>query len=220
MRSFAALGVLVLSIGCSRAAPIKADLDSEKAPPTAQVPSSTRVASSARVAPVAVVASGEPARAAQDWRETAREDPAPAPPASPPGPRRPGDPDDVREATFRYMFGSNASGQQQNALVFCLQLENNADPSAAFIARFSKTKQHVLAASACDASAYTGVVEKATGKSGLIFRVDGIKWVDDDHAEVSGGYYEAGLSASGNTYFLERAHGAWHVTKDVMSWIS
>jgi hypothetical protein len=118
------------------------------------------------------------------------------------------------------MFGKNASGQQQSAGVYCLELEKGADPSPAFLARLRSAAPHVTRASACDASADKGVIEKSSGKQGLIFRVESISWIDDDHAEVGGGYYEAGLSASGNTYYLERKNGAWHVTKDVMHWIS
>jgi hypothetical protein len=206
-------------VGCSRAAPIKAEPDTDTktaAAPTARVDSG-----------VSPVAANEP-RAGQEappiGKEPVHDDTAPpapvAPPAPPPGPRGPRDPDAVREATFRYMFGKNASGQKQSARVYCLEVENSADPSAAFLARFKNVAPHVTRASACDASADKGVIEKSSGKQGLIFRVDTIIWVDDDHAEVGGGYYEAGLSASGNTYYLERKNGAWHVTKDVMHWIS
>jgi hypothetical protein len=38
---------------------------------------------------------------------------------------------------------------------------------------------------------------------------------------VTGGYFEAGLSASGNTYTLGRQRdGSWLVTSDQMQWIS
>jgi hypothetical protein len=65
-----------------------------------------------------------------------------------------------------------------------------------------------------------GVVDKDTGKSGLIFSVGAIKWISDTEAEVSGGYYEAGLSSSGNVYFVKRRDGKWVVTGDKMLWIS
>ncbi len=127
--------------------------------------------------------------------------------------------DDLREATFRYMFRKNASGAQQNAKVYCLHFEKGADPPAAFLARFAQDKVPVRAASACSQSV-DGVFENATHAHGLAFRIDGITRADADHATVTGGYYEAGLSASGNVYTLERKGGAWSVTKDEMQWIS
>lgn len=65
-----------------------------------------------------------------------------------------------------------------------------------------------------------GVKDRDTGERGLIFRVGNIKWVSDTEVEVEGGYYEAGLSSSGNTYFLKKQKDKWVVTKDVMHWIS
>ena len=47
-----------------------------------------------------------------------------------------------------------------------------------------------------------------------------MKYTDKDHATVNGGYFEAGLSASGNVYTVERLKGVWTVVKDEMTWIS
>lgn len=126
---------------------------------------------------------------------------------------------DIREAALRYMFRHNASGQQLQAHVYCIGLPD-IDPSAAFVARLGDVRPTVKPISACDAGAGDGVLDKATGQLGLIFHAGAIRWIDADHAELDGGYYEAGLSASGNTYYLQRQNGAWLVTKDVMHWIS
>ena len=54
-----------------------------------------------------------------------------------------------------------------------------------------------------------GCLGQKTGEQGLIFRVTSIKCISDTEVEAKGGYYEAGLSASGNIYTLkkERANG-------------
>ncbi len=130
------------------------------------------------------------------------------------------DEDALREAVLRHMFKKNASGMQQTAKVFCIHFEKGASPSAAFLARFSANRIRVVAGAGCDEDASRGVIERATGAQGLAFRIDSIAWTDRDHATVDGGYYEAGLSASGNVYTLERKNGAWSVTKDEMRWIS
>ena len=129
------------------------------------------------------------------------------------------DEEDVREATLRHMFKKNASGAQQSAQVHCIEFEKNSDPPAAFVARFARDPKPVVAGSACTKGP-SGVFDKTTKAHGLAFRIDAVRFTDKDHATVNGGYYEAGLSASGNVYTVERQKGAWVVVKDEMTWIS
>ena len=65
-----------------------------------------------------------------------------------------------------------------------------------------------------------GGVEDETGAKGLIFRVDTIQHPSADTALVEGGYFEAGLSASGNLYELVKEGDRWVVKQDTMRWIS
>jgi hypothetical protein len=53
-----------------------------------------------------------------------------------------------------------------------------------------------------------------------MFNTGAIKWVSPTEVEIAGGYYEGILSASGNTYYLEKDDGKWKVLKDVLHWIS
>ena len=133
-------------------------------------------------------------------------------------PQAPDDADDAREAALRYMFVHNASMQQRKAAVHCLTIEGK-DPTDTFVARFAELAPPVKKASECTASAEDGVHDKTTGARGLIFRVAATR-VRGEAAEIDGGYYEAGLSASWNTYYLEKKDGRWMVVKDVMHWIS
>ena len=128
--------------------------------------------------------------------------------------------DNVREAVFRYQFEHNSSGQQKRAGVYCLSIGENTDPSDEFIRRFANHKPPVRKISGCNVGPYDGVVDKDTHKLGLVFRVSGIKWISETEVEASGGYYEAGLSASGDTYTVSKQLGKWRVTKDKMNWIS
>ena len=57
-------------------------------------------------------------------------------------------------------------------------------------------------------------------RPGLLFQISQIACLDASTADVDGGYYEAGLSSSGNMYHVERRHGEWVVTKNTMHWIS
>ena len=108
---------------------------------------------------------------------------------------------DIAEATFRYQFGHNVSAQRERAPVYFLRLFDK-DPPSTFLARFKDHKPPVKNDS-----------EFAIGK-GLKFSVERIKRVSQTKVEVSGGYYEGWLSASGNLYTLELKDGRWIVTGD------
>jgi hypothetical protein len=130
--------------------------------------------------------------------------------------------DDLREAVFRHLFDHNASGQQKNAKVFCLQIEGKQDPSPELLRRFDGNEPRVTKASLCTfkRGSGRGAVQDETGAPGLIFRVDSIQHPTADTAVVEGGYFEAGLSASGNVYELVKDGTRWIVKKDTMRWIS
>ena len=114
---------------------------------------------------------------------------------------------EIAEATFRYQFKHNASGQQQKAPAYFLSLFGK-DPDDAFLKRFEGHKPPVKKGSAFE-----------VGK-GLLFTVVRMRRASNVMVEVSGGYYEAGLSSSGNTYVVELKDGKWVVTGDTMHWIS
>jgi hypothetical protein len=141
-------------------------------------------------------------------------------------PSRPVQEEDIRETVFRYQFAHNASGLQQTAEFYCLSLgevsdQDNLDPSDELMRRFQDHQPPVKKASQCDADMSQGVTDRATGQQqGLIFRVTSIKWINDAEVEVEGGYYEAGLSASGNVYRVVKESGRWIVKEDKMLWIS
>jgi hypothetical protein len=132
--------------------------------------------------------------------------------------------DQVREAVFRYQFTHNASSQKDRAPVYFLALDDERDkprdPSPALMARFAQHKPRVEPRSHADVSFDKGVIDRDTGERGLVFRVTSISFVSADVAVVEGGYYEANLSSSGNTYRVERKDGVWVVTEDKMQWIS
>ena len=146
--------------------------------------------------------------------------------AAAPQPARGSDEDEVRLAVYRYLVDHNASGAQDGAPFVCLEINQNdqvRDPSPFIITAMRKRKGRpwVVPVSACEHSS-KGVFLKndhAKGR-GLVFRTEDVK-IDGDKATVTGGYFAAGLSASGNIYTLERQRdGSWLVTADQMEWIS
>ena len=114
---------------------------------------------------------------------------------------------DICEAVFRHQFLHNASAAQQGAAAYFLSIRDR-DPSPEFLDRFAGNEPPVRPGSGFE-----------IGK-GLRFRVDTIEWRDDGSVKVTGGYFEAGLSSSGNVYTVEPDGDGWEVTADEMEWIS
>ncbi len=115
------------------------------------------------------------------------------------------DEDHIREAVFRYQFDFNASGQGQSANAYYLRLEDDQDPTEQFLQRLEPGTALV--------------VDSQGGLPGLLFWIAAIRWVDDDCAEVDGGYDEVSESAAGSMYYLEKVHGRWEVIDEQMQWI-
>ena len=114
---------------------------------------------------------------------------------------------DICEAVFRYLFKHNASKVQQKAKSYFITIFKQ-DPSDEFLARFTGNNPPVRKGS-----------DFAIGE-GLVFSIGSIIRIGEDTAQVCGGYYETGLSSSGNIYTVVRKNGLWVVENDEMLWIS
>ncbi len=128
--------------------------------------------------------------------------------------------DDIREAVFRYQFKFNVSGWRESASAFFLSLEEGEDPTPEFLHRFADHRPVVRPISASTLEPGTAqILDQSTGLPALVFRIDDIRWLTDDRAEVDGGYYEASESATGNTYRVVKESGRWVVSGVEMLWI-
>lgn len=136
----------------------------------------------------------------------------------PAGDERAAEESDVREAVLRYQFHHNASSQRANARVFCVTV-GGQDPDYDFLQRFAGGGVPVRKASDCNVSEQ-GVVDKATGVQGLKLAAGKVEWITGGEVRVDGGYYEASLSASGNTYRLRKQAKGWTVVESLERWIS
>jgi hypothetical protein len=135
----------------------------------------------------------------------------------------PAEEDSIRETVFRYQFDHNGAGQQKKAMVYCLSLgdlDKKIDPSDAFIDRFRHHSPPIRKSSECKIDALGGVRDARIGMRGLLFYVAEIRWLSSAKVEVSGGYYQDGLSASGNIYTVIHRNGSWTVTHEKLKWIS
>ena len=127
--------------------------------------------------------------------------------------------DDIREVIFRHLFGHNASGQQKNGAVYFLSLGKDKYPSKEFLARFKEHKP-IVKSEKDSIIKDGGVVDKQSGKSGLRFSVEQVKWINEKQIEAYGTYYEGNLSSAGYTYQLAKENGKWVVIKQTMNLIS
>jgi hypothetical protein len=135
--------------------------------------------------------------------------------------------EDIREAAFRYLFEHNPSSQQKKAAVYFLSFLNGrnskeargTDPGDVFMRRFANQSPRVAKGSEARIGR-DGVRDQKTHEKGIIFNLGEVRWLADDSVEIDGGHYEAGLSASGNTYFLKKKSGKWAVEKMKAGWIS
>lgn len=106
---------------------------------------------------------------------------------------------DIVEATFRYQFRHNHSGQQENAKAYYLTFLNQ-DPSLAVLARFKNHSPPVLEGS------------RFAVRKGIQFKIDVIRCPHPPKVQVWGGYYEGDLSSSIEVYTVEHRQGQWMVT--------
>ena len=127
---------------------------------------------------------------------------------------------DIREAVFRYQFEHNASSKQQSAEYYCLVTKGPKDPPPELMKRFAGHAPVVVPVSECRIDIELGVSRGTVSGRGLMFNVGDIKWISPTEVEVTGGYYEHGLSSSGNVYRLKHDGGVWKVIGDTMEWIS
>jgi hypothetical protein len=127
--------------------------------------------------------------------------------------------DDIREAVFRYQFKHDPSGLQEDAKVFFIEV-GGKDPSSRFLGRFRGSKPPVKKRSRSRISrrragfSWIWVEDKQSGKPGIIFSVDSIKWRPRSEAMAKGGWFASGRGAADYEYSLVREKGKWVVKKD------
>jgi len=127
----------------------------------------------------------------------------------------------IQQTVLRYQFEHNAAANKYD--IFCIAMSEgrtNSDAPTTLIRDLNDASHKVVKHSDCNANMDNGVTERISGKPALMLNVGKVKWLAKDEAVVEGGYYEAGLSASGNTYHLKKVAGVWRVVQDQMNWIS
>jgi hypothetical protein len=150
-----------------------------------------------------------------------------APPAPTAVPDRATQELDILESVYRYQFEHNFSGRSSSSFEYVFLSRGGSsrvdnDPPAELLARFAGNSPPVEPWSACEIGrdGGSGVTLKYLGGRGIIFRLDHVRWIDDETVDVDGGYYVSSRGSSGNTYRAKLQGGRWVVVNDEQHWVS
>jgi hypothetical protein len=127
----------------------------------------------------------------------------------------------IQQSVLRYQFGHNAAANRYH--IFCIAIsegETESDAPKELIRDLNDASHKVVKHSDCNAHIDNGVTERSSGKPALMLNVGKVNWLAKDEVVVEGGYYENGLSSSGNTYHVKRVSGVWQVVQNQLNWIS
>jgi hypothetical protein len=115
---------------------------------------------------------------------------------------------DIREAVIRYQIKM----WDLKAKVYFIAV-NGKDPTEEFLRRFVDIELPVRKKSASKQKkdVVGWVVEKKTGKTGVIFDQNAIQWQSNTKVVVDGGYLCGGLCAAAGHYEVEYVEGRWTV---------
>lgn len=121
----------------------------------------------------------------------------------------------ITEAVFRYQFAHYLSSNDAGPAAYFIAFGSSSsprDPNADFLKRFAGNTPPVKAASASKRAAAGAVVDKSTSKPGVLFRVERIKWLGKDTAEVHGGLTESTKTTTTESWQALRQGTTWSVT--------
>ena len=123
----------------------------------------------------------------------------------------------IMETVFRYQM--NHCSENGSTLVFFLSDQGKDFPDE-FMRRFKDDAELVKKGSARSESEKTHeFIEKESGRIGVLLRIDKLKVISDDEAEVEGSCGFASWAARGYKYFLIKNRKEWIVKRDVSTWV-
>lgn len=139
------------------------------------------------------------------------------------------DADAIRESVFRYQVASHVDPTTE---VYFLSIwpvlkgrgdnfDTSNDPKPVFMKRLADMKIRVRNASDGKfATSQNGVIEKKSGKRGVLFQIKNLAWLSATEVDVEGGFVEGRLHARGYIYKLVKEKGKWRVKSSTNTWMS
>jgi len=118
----------------------------------------------------------------------------------------------IREAVLSEYLGS----RDTNRIVF-VAFQNSdgsrADPSDVVISRLRTAGIPAQRASDSATDEHTVVIDRATGKPGIIYYAGVVKWYSNSKVEVVGGCRCASLGGGFSVFIMKKEDGRWKRTK-------
>jgi hypothetical protein len=124
--------------------------------------------------------------------------------------------DNVFATVFHYLFGHNHTGLEDMAESYFIAVPVGSglgDPSSSFMTRFAAVNPTVRPASDCSTNG--AITDRKRGSDGILFFIESIRWTDDQHAIVEGGYEEDVTTAARSVDLVEYTKGHWKVKKQL-----
>ena len=137
--------------------------------------------------------------------------------------------DNIRETVFYYKFKQAVSrfSLQNNDVVYFISFGGRRqdkyeeiDPSDSFMERFKTNIPAVKKVSQCKINELLRVEDKDTGKTGVIFRVNDITWLNDSEVLAEGNSFLDSLAGWGSTYRLILKDKKWLMIEEIPRWDS
>ncbi len=125
----------------------------------------------------------------------------------------------IRRIVFNHLFKQASTDINDSIDVYCLVLERGKEPNRAFIDDFSIESVKVTTKSDCivDSSENSNfkdlVIDKNTGKRGVIFFITEIRWAGNSKVHVKAGYDSGVMSGATFLYDVEKKPGTWTIKK-------
>lgn len=118
---------------------------------------------------------------------------------------------DKSEAAARGTTGE-AITKELNFKAFFVSI-NGKDPSDDFIKRLRNIPRTIKKVSRSRAGKRwrTAVLDRATGRRGIVFSANDIRWLSKDQVEVKGGYYCDSMCAAAKVFDVHLENGRWVV---------
>ena len=85
------------------------------------------------------------------------------------------------------------------------------DPSDGLIHRLHDIPRKIRKLSSARYGKLAAPFDRTTHQSGIIFSVEGIRWSNNDAAELHGGYYCNGRCGASILFTMQRENGKWVV---------
>lgn len=124
---------------------------------------------------------------------------------------------DVREAIFRYMFGTYNYGF--HVKVFCIQPDVLLPDS--FVRKFANNKPRVVWASDCQiGSPMNSIHDSRAGEPGIRMSILFLRWISTKEAEVQVEAFSDGIAANWNTLRVVLTNGHWVIANDKLDSVS